>query len=690
MTSPLNVSVPEQRRLALLYRISRELAGRINLNELLPRVLKETVEATQASTGTVIVFDDQGRVLHSALMTEGKFQPDPDKLIAATLEHGLAGWVVHNRQAVLVENTTLDSRWDRRPDDQVVGPKSAIAVPLLGRERVVGVITLVKTPAGSFTDADLTLLTAIAEQGGIAIENARLFTDIERRSQAMRALATTAQAINSTLKLEEVLRLVTQHARDLLRVEVAAIALLEGDRLVFKEVVGKASDRLKGMSVNLGQGFSGWVAQNNKPVLVTDVTADPRFSRGVDQQTGFLTRAVACVPVQIKNQVIGVIEVRNPINGLFDPETLNLLSSLASLAGTAIVHAQQVEELRAAESRFAGLFEDSIDPILITDLNGMITDANRKAVEFFGYEKAELIKLRVTTVHRMGTAWLGSDRFQHLRGGKEITYQTRITTKQGNEIPVEVHAKLIQRRGQEFIQWIQHDLSERIALEETRSDLISMIVHDLRSPLGNILSSLDVAMSSLPTDSEMVTSLLSIANRSAERMSRLVDSLLDLRRLEAGQMKLHKEQQNLNALVTEAAEQVSSTAEGKGIQVKNELPPRLPLVSIDADMTRRVVINLLENSIKYTPGTGVVTITGKADPKEVTISVKDTGPGIPATEHTRIFNKFARLNREAAPKGLGLGLAFCKLAIEAHGGRIWVESQMGKGAKFSFTLPITD
>jgi NtrC-family two-component system sensor histidine kinase KinB len=690
MTLPSSVSVPEQRRLALLYRVSRELSGRLNLGELLPRVLKETVESTQANTGTLIVFDEQGRVLHSALMTEGKFQPDPDKLIAATLDHGLAGWATHNRQAVLVANTAKDPRWDRRPDDQVVGPKSAMAVPLPGRERVVGVITMVKTPAGSFNEDDLSVLSAIADQAGIAIENARLFTDSERRLQAMRALAATAQAINSTLKLEEVLRLVTQHARDLLRVEIAIIALLEGEKLTFKEVVGKASERLKGMSVNLGQGFSGWVAQNNQPILVSDVTADPRFSRGVDQQTGFLTRAVACVPVQIKGQVIGVIEVRNPVNGLFDAETLNLLNSLASLAGTAIVHAQQVEELTAAESRFAGLFEDSIDPILITDLNGVVTDANRKAVEFFGYDKAELIKLRITTVHRMGTAWLGSDRFAHLRGGKQITYQTRITTKSGTEIPVEVHAKLIQRRAQEFIQWIQHDLSERIALEETRSDLISMIVHDLRSPLGNILSSLDVVLSSLPPDSEMVVSLLSIATRSAERLSRLVDSLLDLRRLEAGQMKLHKEQENLNTLVAEAAEQIYSTAEGKGIQVKVELPPRLPLVSIDADMIRRVVINLLENSIKYTPGAGVVVIGGKSDPKEVTITVKDTGPGIPASEHTRIFNKFARLQREAAPKGLGLGLAFCKLAVEAHGGRIWVESQMGKGSKFSFTLPITD
>jgi PAS domain S-box-containing protein len=506
----------------------------------------------------------------------------------------------------------------------------------------------------------------------------------------MRALAATAQAINSTLQLDEILRLVTQHARDLLRVEVASVSLLEGERLVFKEAVGRAAERLKGLSVKLGQGFSGWVAQNNQPVLVSDVTTDPRFFRGVDQQTGFLTRAVACVPVRIKDQVIGVIEVRNPVNGLFDAETLNLLHSLASLAGTAIVHAQQLEELKAAESRFAGLFEDSIDPILITDLNGVVTDANRKAVEFFGYEKKELIKLRITTVHRTGTAWLGSDRFQHLRGGQEITYQTRITTKSGNEIPVEVHAKLIQRRGQEFIQWIQHDLSERIALEETRNDLISMIVHDLRSPLGNILSSLDVAQSSLPPDSDMITSLLSIATRSAERMSRLVDSLLDLRRLEAGQMKLSKDQENLNTLVSEAAEQVLSAAEGKSIQVKVELPPRLPLVTIDGDMIRRVVINLLENSIKYTPGAGIVTVTAKSDPEAVTISVRDTGPGIPRSEHTRIFNKFARLQREAAPKGLGLGLAFCKLAIEAHGGKIWVDSQVGKGSTFSFTLPLSE
>src|SRR5207249_8497087 len=113
-----------------------------------------------------------------------------------------------------------------------------------------------------------------------------------------------------------------------------------------------------------------------------------------------------------------------------------------------------------------------------------ITNANHKAFEFFGYRRSELLGLRVTAVHRIGTAWLGSERFHDLQSGEEINYETRITTKTGAEIPVEVHAKRIQRGDQEFLQWIQHDLSERVALEELQNDLVNMIVHDLRNPLS--------------------------------------------------------------------------------------------------------------------------------------------------------------------------------------------------------------
>jgi PAS domain S-box-containing protein len=678
----------EQQRLGLLYRVSSEISGRIDLAELLPRMLKATVENAQAKTGSVIVLNEQGHVLYSALMMDGGFQPDPSKKLAGTLEAGLAGWVLKNRQAALVTDTTKDPRWGRRPDDEMVGAKSAIAAPLLGRARVVGVLTLVKTPADTFDNDDLSLMIAIAEQAGVAIENAQLYAESERRAQAMRALASTAQAINSTLKLDEVLHLVVQNAQGLLNVETACVALVREGNLVFKEAAGRMSGQLKGSELAIGDGIAGWVAQNKQSVITNNVPGDTRFKRGLDQRTGLLTLASAAVPVRESHgNVVGVIEVMNPVEGNFAPDTLSLLESLAELATTAILHAQQVEELAAAESRFSSLFEDNIDPILITNLDGIVTDANRKACETFGYQRDELIGLRVTTVHRMGTAFLGSDRFRHLRGGQEITYQTRITTKQGMEIPMEVHAKMIQRRGQEFIQWIQRDISERLQLEELRNDLINMIFHDLRSPLGNILSSLDVVAASIPPENETEQTLIAIANRSAARMSRMVDSLLDLRRLEAGEVKLVKDQVDVGLLASEAIEQVQPIAESKGIRLVNEVPPRLPMVDVDADMIRRVVINLIENAVKYTPGEGLVSVQARSGAKEMTVAVKDTGPGIPTGEHTRIFNKFARLQREAAPKGLGLGLAFCKMAVEAHNGRIWVESQPGKGATFSFTLP---
>jgi PAS domain S-box-containing protein len=440
----------------------------------------------------------------------------------------------------------------------------------------------------------------------------------------------------------------------------------------------------------MGAGVAGWVAENNAPIVVPDVRRDPRFFGGVDERTGFVTRALACVPIRIGSQPIGVIEVVNPASGYFDPETLEQLDSLASLAGTAIAQARRVAEIQAAEMRFVGLFEDSLDPILISDLDGTITDVNRQAAAVFGFSRQELIGRRVTQLHRVGTDSLGAGRFQPLLSGQPIHYQTRIVTRAGGELPVEVHAKLIERGGQQFIQWLQQDLSERIALEELRSDLMSMIIHDLRSPLGNILSSLDLMSGALQAgDTALLNSLVSIAHRAASRLSRLVDSLLDLRRLESGEVRLNRAPAELDAVLNEALEQVQPNAQAKGLTLARVPGPALPVVPMDAELVRRVVTNLLDNAVKYTPSSGAITLSGAAAPHQVVVTVRDTGPGVPPEEQQRIFDKFTRIQRQATPQGLGLGLAFCKLAVEAHGGRIWVESGPEGGAAFHFTLPRT-
>ncbi len=685
-------SLSEQQRLELLYRVSREISDRLDLNELLSRVLRETAASAQADAASLLVVNENLNVVSSALIADGVLHSDPQHALEGVLQDGLAGWVLSHRQAVLMPDTSLDARWQRRPYDDRGGAKSAISVPLLGRTRVVGVLTLARRPVGSFVEDDLTLMTVIADQAAVAIENAALYAESQRRADAMTALAETARAVNSTLELDQVLRLVVDHARALLRVETAGIALIEGDGLVFREASGRLSEQLRGLRLEIGEGLAGWVAGHNQAVISPNRPADARFVGGLSQRLGLRVRASAGAPIVLDpmteaQSVIGVIEVINPFDDRFGVDTLPLLDSLATLSATAITHARQMAELQAAESRFSGLFEDNIDPILITDLNGVITDANRKAVEMFGYEQRALIGLRITTVHRTGTAFLGSDRFAQLRDGREIMYQTRVTTRAGDEIPMEAHAKLIQRRGQSFIQWIQRDISERLQLEEMRSDLISMIFHDLRSPLGNVITSLETVSASLPGDRVMEHSLLTIAQRSAGRMSRLVDSLLDLRRLEAGQLVLQRDHTDLRELIDEVRELTLPMATVKHTTLSSDVADGLPAVAIDSDMIRRVLINLVENAVKYTPVRGRVTIAAAVDNEGVVLSVSDTGPGIPPTDQTRVFGMFTRLQRDRGAKGLGLGLAFCRLAVQAHGGRIWVESEPGAGSTFRVLLP---
>jgi signal transduction histidine kinase len=193
----------------------------------------------------------------------------------------------------------------------------------------------------------------------------------------------------------------------------------------------------------------------------------------------------------------------------------------------------------------------------------------------------------------------------------------------------------------------------------------------------------------LPGDADpAMKSLLNIAIRSTERIQRLTNSLLDMRRLEADQPIGNQVKCSPIPIISEAIEIVSLTADNKKQVIVNTVSPDLPEVWVDVDMIRRVVINLLENAVKYTPLDSVIKIGAEQQNGHILVWVQDNGPGIPTNDRERIFEKFIRLHPSDGPKGLGLGLAFCRLAVEKHGGRIWVDNPDEGGARFNFTLPV--
>jgi signal transduction histidine kinase len=193
-------------------------------------------------------------------------------------------------------------------------------------------------------------------------------------------------------------------------------------------------------------------------------------------------------------------------------------------------------------------------------------------------------------------------------------------------------------------------------------------------------------MGQLPPESALAQ-VLDIALRSGQQLHDLVDSMLDVSRLERGKVPLKQVPVAVNDLFRAVEDQVSPTAQAKQIELSFDVRGEAPLLRVDHSMIRRVLVNLVDNAIKYSTHRRPVQVVADQRNGDVIFSVIDQGPGIPLEQQGRIFEKFVRLHHQGDPSGIGLGLAFCRLAVEAHGGHIWVESAPDQGSTFSFMLP---
>jgi two-component system sensor histidine kinase KdpD len=225
--------------------------------------------------------------------------------------------------------------------------------------------------------------------------------------------------------------------------------------------------------------------------------------------------------------------------------------------------------------------------------------------------------------------------------------------------------------------------------ERLRNSLLSSISHDLRTPLATIVGSASTLVEEHKTlKSEDKLELSQAIYEEAKRMSSLVNNILDMARLDAGVVELNKQWYPLEEIVGSVLTRFQKRLAGRLITVK--LPPGIPMIYVDAVMIEQVLINLLENVLRYTPEGSPVEIQAESSSVNVEISVADLGPGIPKGSEHNLFEKFYRVRHEAAQSGVGLGLAICKAIIEAHGGSIQAQNRSTGGAVFTFTIPLDE
>jgi PAS domain S-box-containing protein len=449
------------------------------------------------------------------------------------------------------------------------------------------------------------------------------------------------------------------------------------------------------LKTTLEQGLAGWVVRSRLPALIRDTSQDSRWLRRPDdasERSG--PKSAICVPIQVRESLVGVLTLVHATPNSFTEDHLALVQAIADQAGIAINNALLYESLHAAHRRYLELFEDSIDPILVTAMDGRILETNRRAVEVSGFTREEMANRMIWDhLQTVEAGWL-AENMPAIQAGETVNCESEFQPLGRTRIPVEIYVRQIRAGGETLLQWIIRDITERKQLDALRDDLSAMIYHDLRSPLANIVSSLDMLRVLVPeSENNVIQQVLAIGIRSSERMQRLINSLLDINRLEAGQTITNRKAVDVQPLVQEALEAIQPIISTKRQTVTVNLEETLPAMWIDEDMIRRVLINLMENATKFTQVEGSITIGAESQGEWVRLWVRDTGPGIPPEAQSVVFNKFSRLSMdrtppaERLPKGLGLGLAFCKLVVQAHGGSIEIESEVGQGSCFTFTVP---
>jgi PAS domain S-box-containing protein len=697
-SSSVNLSKDKPKTsLELLYRVSREIATTLDLSIVLERVLSLSLNTIGAISGSIIVLDELENPVESAIIVQDQVIYHTTEQLRSTLDDGLAGWVVKNRDAVNIPDTSKDERWLQRPDDEesATGAKSVVALPIMSRNNLVGVITLAHPEPNHLQKDHLELVHAIADQAGIAILNAQLYGESQRQARVMTALANSATAMSSTLQLETVLQNILEEIRAALQVEAVTLSLLDREKLHLEYKAARHDtidlrSSLVGKRIRIGKGFAGWVAESGIGEIVQNPARDKRFSQTNAIYPEISPFAIVAAPIFLHGKVLGVLEAINPYSGYFENDALQVLSGIGSLAGSSIQNAQLYEDLQTTNNRYHDLFENSIDPIIITDLNGKIIECNIRTTKTSNYSSEDLNSMNINELHNVNWDVVGED-YSKLLEDTSSSYESTLTTKNEVEIPIQVNVHQIQIADQCRLEWILRDISERKNLDQLREDLTSMIFHDLRSPLSNVISSLDVIQASLPESIDPeIYSLFDIANRSTVRIQRLTKSLLDINRLESGQPITKKELINPGELINFAKKALITQAKAKKQEVIIDIAPDISQITADRDMLERVLINIYQNAIKFTPTEGRIEF-GAAEENNVTrFWVVDSGSGVDPDYIDRIFDKYTRIHPDERIKGLGLGLAFCRLAVEGHGGKIWVENLPDGGAVFSFTIPIAE
>jgi len=500
-----------------------------------------------------------------------------------------------------------------------------------------------------------------------------------------------SRALTSQLNLDGLLEMVLEAAADMLSGQAGLIALRErGEEFAFRASYGLPTQLIPYFRPLL-TGIPEDVDRSRFHI--------PRLAEKLSEivaSLGLPLRQVVALPMAIKGELIGVLYVFRAYGTRFTPNERQILESFADQAAIAVNNAQLYERLSYEKRRLDSILEYSADGVMILNPAHRITVFNRALARMTGWPASEALGHQHDEVIRWADLETDLDLSEAVAGGwplqstRPLYVEGDLVRREGGTISVGItYAPLMDREGR-LVNIIANvrDITRFREADELKATFISVISHELKTPVALIKGYADTLMRrDARWDPDVMQESLSVILEEADRLNQLINNLLDASRLQAGALPFDMEEVALDALAERVAERFRTQTDIHQIVV--DLPADFPVVEGDPGRLEQVLSNLVSNAIKYAPEGGRIEIGGRVEPDNVIVTVADQGVGIPVEEQPLIFQRFYRGTQEEhqGTPGAGLGLYLSKAIVEAHGGRIWVESRPGEGSTFSFSLP---
>jgi len=538
----------------------------------------------------------------------------------------------------------------------------------------------------------------------LMLRERRLRTQAEARARQQKAVASLGQVALGGAEPSSLFDAAVETLASTLRVELAKVLELlpGGDELVLRAGVGWRGG--VGQRVRAGEGSqAGFTLLRREPVVVEDLAAETRF-RGPALLTEHGVVSGVSVVIAGREQPFGILGVHTTSRRAFSEDDVSFVQSVADLLGQAIARKRGDDALAESEQRFRQLADNVREVFYVASV-----DPSRMLYVSPAYEA--VWGRPSATLYADHGEWMASVHPDDRRAVAEgfarresgyVDVEYRMVRPDGTLRWIHDRAAYVHDRGQALrLVGIAEDITAQKEAEEkarrlaaaeasvrARDDVLAVVAHDLRNPLQSVAMAATL-VGQPHIDAERRARHAQTILRSVDIADRLIRDLLDVARIEAGQLAIELQVLAIEPLIDEVQEQFELVARGKGLTFACEVAGGIPRVSGDHERILQAVGNLVGNAIKFTPRGGQVTVRAEGRGDVVEIAVLDTGPGIAPALLPHVFDRFWR-GRPAERRGLGLGLAIAQGIAEAHGGRVQAESEVGGGSTFRLTMPAAD